>query len=176
MYFSCMAGWPLEQREVHRRVAYVGGGPPHACAVMPWGGELVLYAWRGRLQLWCLYTRSLFVLYSCLGGGGYVDSLLCPSLQRCFLSGFRCIISVRVQLPRRSPSLTTLEPQLKSTIADRWNGLVGLSSTQRKPVPLSHTLSYTPIPQNIPCSQLHQLTHTQNLEYNDSYGAFFDYD
>ena len=28
----------MEQREVHRRVAYVGGGPPHACAVMPWGG------------------------------------------------------------------------------------------------------------------------------------------
>ncbi len=44
--------WQLKQREVHTWVAYVEGGPPHACAVMPWGGGgLVLYAWRGRLQL-----------------------------------------------------------------------------------------------------------------------------
>jgi hypothetical protein len=29
----------LKQREVHRWVACVErGGPPHACAVMPWGG------------------------------------------------------------------------------------------------------------------------------------------
>ncbi len=39
MYFSWKAGWPLKQREVHRWVAYVEGGPPHACAVMPWGGD-----------------------------------------------------------------------------------------------------------------------------------------
>ncbi len=29
MYFSCMAGWPLEPRDAHRRVAYVGA-PTHA--------------------------------------------------------------------------------------------------------------------------------------------------
>ncbi len=29
----------MKQREVHRWVAYVEGGPPHACAVMPWGGD-----------------------------------------------------------------------------------------------------------------------------------------
>ncbi len=29
MYFSCMAGWPLGQRDAHRRVAYVGA-PTHA--------------------------------------------------------------------------------------------------------------------------------------------------
>ncbi len=62
MYFSCMAGWPLEQREVHGRVAYVGA-PTRMRSNAVGGGDSYFMLGVGG----CNYDASTRASFLCAG-------------------------------------------------------------------------------------------------------------